>query len=79
VPSLCDSSPAWLALGFAQQLVTGLVPLIVGSGENASVVWLPAGTDRSRSALIGQKGTLPVEPAPGRGLTAGSFGRSICR
>jgi hypothetical protein len=28
--------------------------LIVGSGENASVVWLPAGTDRSRSALIGQ-------------------------
>jgi hypothetical protein len=51
--------------------------VVVSAGENASVVWLPIGAGRSRSALIGQDGTLPVEPAPGRGLMAGSFGRSI--
>jgi hypothetical protein len=61
----------------AQTPRPGLAPVVVSAGENASVVWLPVGARRSRSAPIGQDGTLPVEPAPSRGLMAGSSaGRS---
>jgi hypothetical protein len=37
----------------------GLLPFTVGSGEDATTVWLPAGTDRTVTALIGNDGSLP--------------------
>lgn len=49
---------------FARVPCPGLAPVVVSLGENPWVVWLSNGTDRSRSALIGQDGTLPLAPAP---------------
>jgi hypothetical protein len=59
---------------FVQQPVPGLVPVIVGSGENTSVVWVPAGTSPSRQALIGGDGSLPAEGAANRNPFARLFG-----
>lgn len=59
---------------FAQQPVPGLVPVIVGSGENTSVVWAPADTSPSRLALIGGDGSLPAEGTATRNPLAWLFG-----
>jgi hypothetical protein len=59
---------------FAQQPVPGLVPVIVGSGENASVAYVPAGTSLSRLALIGGDGSLPTDAAATRTPLARLFG-----
>ncbi len=59
---------------FAQQPVPGLVPVIVGSGENASVVHVRADTSLSRLALIGGDGALPAEGAATRNPLARLFG-----
>ncbi len=52
---------------YAQAGRRGLVPFTIGSGESTTTVWLPAGTDRSVAALIGNDGSLPqfVQGAPG--------------
>jgi hypothetical protein len=44
---------------YAQANRGGLVPFTVGSGVDSTTVWLPAGTDRSVAALIGNDGSLP--------------------
>ncbi|PWS34282.1 hypothetical protein DFH01_24960 [Falsiroseomonas bella] len=59
---------------FAQQPVPGLVPVSVGSGENASVVWVAAGTSPWRLALIGGDGSLPAEGAATHNPLARLFG-----
>lgn len=59
---------------FGQQPVPGLVPVIVGSGDNASVVWVPAGTSPSRLAFIGGDGSLPAEATATRNPLARLFG-----
>jgi hypothetical protein len=58
----------------AQQPQPGLVPMIVGSGGNTSVVWVPAGTSPSRLALIGGDGSLPAEGTDTRNPLARLFG-----
>ncbi len=37
----------------------GEVPVVTGSGEGATTVWVPAGTDPRRIALAGADGSLP--------------------
>jgi hypothetical protein len=50
----------------------GQVPVTVGSGESSTIVWVPAGMDPSRLALIGPDGSLP-DATGGRPLR-GIFG-----
>lgn len=59
---------------FTQRPAPGLIPVIVGAGENASVVWVAAGTSPSRLALIGSDGSLPAEGATTRNPLARLFG-----
>lgn len=58
----------------AQGARSGLVPLAVGSGENVTIVWVPADLDRTRLALIGPDGSLPAANTTGRSLFATLFG-----
>jgi hypothetical protein len=62
---------------YAQPARAGLVPLTVGSGEGSATVWVPAGTDRSRLALIGADGSLPAEKGRGSSFLAGIFARLL--
>ncbi len=62
---------------FAQQLVPGLVPVIVGSGENTSVVYVPTGTSLSSQALIGGDGSLRAEGAATGNPLARLFGGAL--
>ncbi len=55
---------------FVQAPRAGLVPVTVGSGEGSATVWVPAGTDRSRLALIGADGSLPAESGAGSNFLA---------
>lgn len=56
---------------FAQAPRPGLVPVAIGSGENGSLVWVPAGADRTRRpALVGGDGSLLAEAGPRRGPLA---------
>jgi hypothetical protein len=62
---------------FAQLPDRRMMAVTVGSGENGSIVFVPADTERSRLALIGHDGSLPAETVPGCGLFARLFGQSI--
>jgi hypothetical protein len=53
---------------FAQAARAGLVPVTVGSGEAASTVWVPAGTQPTHLTLVGADGSLPVQRMPGGAL-----------
>jgi hypothetical protein len=50
----------------------GFVPVLIGSGESSTTVWVPAGTDRARLALIGSDGTLPARLASALGSSPSS-------
>lgn len=45
---------------FVQQPPAGLVPVTVGSGENVSTVWVPAGNATTQLGLL-------IQPGPARG------------
>ncbi|WP_120009869.1 hypothetical protein [Teichococcus vastitatis] len=60
---------------FAQVPDRRVMAVTVGSGENSSIVFVPADTDRIRLALIGHDGSLPAETMAGRGLLAWLFGQ----
>jgi hypothetical protein len=57
----------------------GFVPVMIGSGESSTTVWVPAGTDSARLALIGSDGTLPAEVSFGSGFLAQPFGGNSTR
>jgi hypothetical protein len=63
----------------AQSSRDGLVAHIIGSGENASVVYVPAEIDRTRRAMIGGDGSLPVDASQGNNRIARMFGRPLNR
>lgn len=48
-----------LDTAFAQAPRQGQVPFTIGSGEGSATVWVPAGLERSRLALIGSDGSVP--------------------
>lgn len=52
---------------FAQAPRPGEVPVMVGSGEGRTTIWVPAGFDRARLALLGADGALPQASRPSRG------------
>ncbi len=59
---------------FTQAPRIGQIPVTVGSGEDATTVWVPAGISRSRLALIGNDGSLPAERGTGSSSFAGLLG-----
>lgn len=63
----------------AQSARGGLVPHVIGSGENASVVYVPADIDRARLAMIGEDGSLPTAATEGGNAIAKIFGRPLNR
>jgi hypothetical protein len=60
---------------FTQAPPSGLVPVTVDSDEGSTTVWVPAGTDHSRLALIGADGSLPAAKGVGSAFHAGLPGR----
>jgi hypothetical protein len=60
---------------FTQAPRVGQIPVTVGSGEDSTTIWVPAGTSRSRLALMGGDGSLPVESGKGGPALAGLPGR----
>jgi hypothetical protein len=64
---------------FAQAPRPGFVPVTVGAGEGSATVWVPAGTDRSRLALVGADGSLPAEGGTSSTFLAGVFERLLGR
>jgi hypothetical protein len=59
---------------FAQAPRIGEIPVTVGSGEDSTTVWVPAGTSRNQLALIGPGGSLPAEIGTNGSFLAGRLG-----
>jgi hypothetical protein len=57
---------------YAQRPPVGLVPVLVGSGEGAVTIWVPATTDGPQQALIGEDGAMPGTMPTGRPLGSAS-------
>lgn len=51
--------------GFAQAPRHGQVPVMVGSGESTTIVWVPADTDAAHRAMVGRDGVPPEARVPG--------------
>lgn len=59
---------------FAQTALIGQIPVTVGSGEDSTTVWVPAGASRNQLALIGPDGSLLAERATKGSFVAGLLG-----
>ncbi len=64
---------------FAQAPGHDLVPRVIGTGENSTVVYLPADISPTRLALIGADGSLPAEQDGTEGLLARLLGGVVTR